>query len=106
MYNVDLNIPRSMTLSPTQFENIKPGVSITLKNIPLKNLDDIYQNMGILADGFFNIELANTFAIYKNIKEKKLENYLNELFTEKLENLKNELTTAVNNLNNLMQEKF
>lgn len=104
---LDITIPRSMSLSPVQFENIKPSVSITLKDIPLEKLDEVYANISDIVSGMFDIEVANTYIKYKNIKDSGVGNYVDALINEKLEEIQENIDKSLAELKDVLQvEKF
>ena len=69
MSKVDITVSRQMTLSPVQFENFKPSVTLTLKDVPIDKIDDIYSNLTNMVDNIFKLELASNGALYYKLKE-------------------------------------
>ena len=104
---VDITIPRAMTLAPRQFENIKPSISVTAKDIPLENLQDAYKNLSDLVHGLFLIEFANTYVLYKDIENNGINDYAVELISNQLDQVQENINEAFKNLSNILtMEKF
>jgi len=94
---MDLNINRSMTLAPQQFENIKPSVSINLKDIPPEKAGELYKSIDTLANNLFKLEFLNQYAIFKDIKERGFNEYSQEI-TEDIDNIVKELNESIDNI--------
>lgn len=94
---MDLNVNRSMTLCPQQFENIKPSVSITMKDIPAAKSGELYKNIDTLANNLFKLEFLNQYVIFKDIKEKGFDKYSQDLVDD-IDTLIKELNESIDNI--------
>lgn len=54
---IDLNLDRSITLNTGNYSSIKPGVSITLKDIDASNLAEMYKKASEVLDALMAREI-------------------------------------------------
>lgn len=69
----DITINKSMLIAPKQFENIKPNISITIKDVSIENLGDAQSTLNEIAEELFKLEVTNQYYLYKGIKEQGLD---------------------------------
>lgn len=106
----DITRSKQMTIAPEQFNNIKPSISITLKDVPLDQLDNASSNLEDVVDGLFRMEVAFQYHLYQKIKRDGLEEFSNNI----LENINDTIENIEKSMDNLMviarssdsQEKF
>lgn len=102
----DITRSKQMTISPEQFSNIKPSISITLKDIPLEQLDNASSNLENITDNLFRIEVAFQYHLFQKIKGEGLENFSNDV----VENINEIIENIENSMNKLIEitreEKF
>lgn len=102
----DITRSKQMLIAPEQFNNIKPSISITLKDIPLEQMDSASSNLEDIADNLFRIEVAFQYQLYQKIKREGLENFSNDV----IENINEIIENIEKSMNNLIEitreEKF
>lgn len=69
----DITINKTMLLSPKQFENFKPSISLTLKDVSVSQLGDAQSTLNEIAEELFKLEISNQYYLYKNIKEQGID---------------------------------
>lgn len=74
----DITINKSMLIAPKQFENIKPNVSITVKDVSIENLGDAQSTLNEIAEELWKLEVINQYYLYKGIKDKGLDVFCQE----------------------------
>jgi len=74
----DITINKTMLLSPKQFENFKPSISLTLKDVSVSQLGDAQSTLNEMAEDLFKLEVVNQYHLYKNIKNKGIDIFCQE----------------------------
>ncbi len=86
----DLKIEKSLTISNGNFGSIKPTVSLTIKDVEVNNIADVYAKTSVIVENMLYLEAiqlgeesntANTIGLKKYISEmsKNKDNIFNEL---------------------------
>lgn len=71
----DITISKSMTIKTGQYENIKPTVSITLKDVDVEKLIDINNQLSEITTNFFVIETAILIVEQDSINKNTIDRY-------------------------------
>lgn len=102
----DITRSKQMLIAPEQFNNIKPYISITLRDVPLEQLDNASSNLEDVVDGLFRLEVAYQYHLYQKIKRDGLEEFSNDV----LENINDTIENIEKSMDNLIvitrEEKF
>ena len=86
----DLTIQRDMTISVGNFSMIKPGVTVTLKDIDSDNMLHEYDRLSNLVDALIALEILKTGEEMKSIMDSGFNTYLKEI-SKHQENMINEI---------------
>ena len=100
----DITRSKQMLIATEQFNNIKPSISITLKDIPLEQLDNASSNLEDIADNLFRIEVAFQYQLYQKIKREGLENFSNDVI-EGINDIIENIEKSMNNLIEITKEE-
>ena len=55
----DITISKSMTLNMGNYSNVKPEISVTLKDVSLENYEKAYKTLSHLVEDMFALELRS-----------------------------------------------
>lgn len=64
----DVNLSLSMTVNMGNYSSIKPGVSMTLKDVDIDKVDQSYSALSKIISELFKIETANAIDEYNGIR--------------------------------------
>lgn len=59
MAKCDLTVEKSMTINTGNYQSVKPGVSITLKDVDVENLEKEYENLSIAVSALLSKNLVD-----------------------------------------------
>ncbi len=102
---IDITIPRSMTIAPQNYENIKPSISFMIKDVPLEKIDDVYAHLSEIVDNLFKIRITNDYITYKEIKDSGIDNYTTNLVKNDLDEIQKNIDTSLEKLSSILKEE-
>jgi hypothetical protein len=92
---IDFTINKAMSIAPRQFDSLKPGVSITLKGIPLDKFEEMYPHYEDIANNLFHFELIKEFVVYKQIQKDGLDNYCMDIIKNKIDKMSDKINNSI-----------
>ncbi|MFW6007946.1 MAG: hypothetical protein ACOCP8_01665 [archaeon] len=104
MSKMDITRSKSMTIATEKFGNIKPSISITIKDIPIEKIDNASANLEDIIDNLFKIEVAQNNYYFQKIKKEGLDNFTENVF-ENINDIIQDLEKSMDNLIKVTREE-
>ncbi len=92
MSKIDITVEKALTIKNKEFENIRPSVSITIKNIDEKNIWPKYKKISQLASAMLALEVLDL-----NEETSTIDNIGFKKYCEGLENNRIQIESAIKN---------
>jgi len=80
----DINISKKMTINTGNYSSIQPSVSITLKDVDMENYNECMNNLSVILDTLFTVNLMEHAEYQQVIKDHGLNKVLNSINQEKM----------------------
>ena len=93
----DITIERNMTINTGNFSSIRPNVSITLKDVDILEVHEIYQKIESIVDCLFSLETATLIQkqeVFKGSIDRNLKSIAENIENNK-ENINKELEELI-----------
>ena len=74
---MDITLSREMTINTGNFENIKPGVTVTLKDVDA----DMYEKISNVVDSMIGLEIIKLLDENQSIKSMGMNEYFTHLIS-------------------------
>lgn len=75
MSKIDINVSRDMTINTGNYSSIKPSISITLKDVDVKDVDVAYSNISEVLDDLMMLETVAISNEMESIQEMNYKEY-------------------------------
>lgn len=75
MSKIDINVSRDMTINTGNYSSIKPSISITLKDVDVKDVDVAYSNIAEVLDDLMMLETVAISNEMESIQEMNYKEY-------------------------------
>jgi hypothetical protein len=75
MSKIDINVSRDMTINTGNYSSIKPSISITLKDVDVKDVDVAYSNISEVLDDLMMLETVALSNEMESIQEMNYKEY-------------------------------
>lgn len=72
---MDINVSRDMTINTGNYSSIKPSISITLKDVDVKDVDVAYSNISEVLDDLMMLETVAISNEMESIQEMNYKEY-------------------------------
>lgn len=89
MYKMDLTVEKSMTINTGNYSNVKPNVILTVKDVPMDKVSEVYEKLSLFAGELHTVELGRQVLTYDTLKGNV--NTIGEVFAENLNDIKEEV---------------
>jgi len=76
---VDVSVSKTMLIPTGNFGNVKPSVTLTIKDIPISEVEDVYKQISEAADAFWALEAISLIEEEKAIKDMGHVRYMEQL---------------------------
>lgn len=99
-----LKVSRTLTTNVKNFESIKPSVSIEVDGVPVEKIDEVYQALGDVLDGLFQLEQANLYVELKNIRKIGIEKHISEIVNQDFDVFNKRIKICLNSIQEIIKE--
>jgi len=94
----DVVFSRSMTIAPQQYENIKPSINITFKDVPIEKMSDLYSNATEFIENVYDLEIFYNLTTYRDIKKNGVDEYVKKIYNERINNILENLESSIDKI--------
>lgn len=98
-----LKVSRTLTINVGNFESIKPSVEIELDNVPIKKIDEVYQALGNVLDGLFQLEQANLYVELKSIHNVGIKKHIGEIVNQDFDIFNKHINISLNSIQKIIK---
>lgn len=76
---VDISVTKTILIPTGNFGNVKPSVTLTMKDVPMNEVEDVYKQISDAADAFWALEAISLIEEEKAIKDMGHIRYMEQL---------------------------
>jgi len=95
---IDIKVTKAMTINTGNYENVRPEITLTAKDVENENVKTVYKLLSEIADDMFNIEIASQIALNNSVKQTRPTRFAEIILEEHKEDIENEIKDLMNEL--------
>ncbi len=94
---LDVTVSKTITINTGNYSSAKPSVSLTIKDVDISSLKNVYENLQKIADGMLYEETYSLCDNVKTIKDVGVDHFLDS-YEQMNQDIKNETNEAMEEL--------
>lgn len=76
---VDVSVSRKMTINTGNYSSVSPSVTVTAKDVPAKNSQEIYWQLSRMVDNMMCFEIRDLFAAQEGVQDVGWKKYIEHI---------------------------
>lgn len=97
---VDVKVSKGMTVNMGNYENVRPEVTLTAKDVDSDNVNQVYELLTEIADDMFNLEIAKQIDLLDSVRKTRPTRFV-EIIEERKDDIEDDIQNLIEALKDL-----
>lgn len=98
---IDITITKAMTINTGNYENVRPEVTLTAREVDIDKSDKVHNILTELADDMFNLEIAKQIDLLDSVRKTRPNRFADIILEERKDDIQAEIQDLLKDLKDL-----
>lgn len=98
---VDVTVSKGMTVNMGNYENVRPEVTLTAKDVDPEDVNQTYDILAEIADDMFNIEIAKQIDLLDSVRKSRPTRFAEIILEERKDDIERDIQDLIKELKDI-----